>query len=282
VVHQSIPRFDNAVTERRTRQRTLAGWQWVVLPPLLVLVLVLGLWQWFVISHHVLPQVLPTPGRILVQGWAFRGDIWLNTVPTLKETAIGFVVSVAVAFIIAVAMDFSSAVRRSVYPLLVVSQTLPIIAIAPLLIIWFGFGLFPKVLVVALVTFFPVAVSLVEGFAATDPEATDLLRSMGASRWRTFVLLRLPGALPQFFAGLRIAITYAVVGAVFAEYVGAETGLGIYLQEQKNAARTDLVLAAVAVIAALSLLLFAATYLLQQLVIPWYRLSRRAASESGS
>jgi ABC-type nitrate/sulfonate/bicarbonate transport system permease component len=270
------------VTERRTGRRTLAGWKWVVLPPLLVLVLVLGLWQWFVISHHVLPQVLPTPGRILVQGWAFRGDIWLNTVPTLKETVIGFVVSVAVAFIIAVAMDFSSAVRRSVYPLLVVSQTLPIIAIAPLLIIWFGFGLFPKVLVVALVTFFPVAVSLVEGFAATDPEATDLLRSMGASRWRTFVLLRLPGALPQFFAGLRIAITYAVVGAVFAEYVGAETGLGIYLQEQKNAARTDLVLAAVAVIAVLSLLLFAATYLFQQLVIPWYRLSRRAASESGS
>jgi len=262
-----------------TKGRRDLGWAWNVLPPLLVLGLLLGIWQWYVTTHDVIPQVLPTPGRILTQGWAFRGDIWTNTLPTLKETGLGFLVSVAFAFVVAVAMDFWPVVRRSVYPLLVVSQTLPIIAIAPLLIIWFGFGLLPKVLVVALVTFFPVTVSLVEGFAGTDPEATDLLRSMGASRWRTFTLLRLPGALPQFFAGLRIAITYAVVGAVFAEYVGAENGLGIYLQEQKNAARTDLVLASVAVIAVLSLSLFALTYLLQQLVIPWYRMSRRAAAD---
>ena len=264
-------------SRRSGSSRRDSAWAWNVVPPVLLLAALLAGWQWYVTTHDVLPQILPTPGRILIQGWSFRGDIWTNTVPTLIETGVGFIVSLAFAFAVAVAMDFWSAVRRSVYPLLVVSQTLPIIAIAPLLIIWFGFGLLPKVLVVALVTFFPVTVSLVEGFASTDPEATDLLRSMGASRWRTFRLLRLPGALPQFFAGLRIAITYAVVGAVFAEYVGAENGLGIYLQEQKNAARTDLVLASVAVIAVLSLTLFALTYLVQQLVIPWYRLSRRAS-----
>lgn len=259
-----------------------ASWLWTVVPPILAFLLVVVVWQWYASTHDVLPQILPTPGRILEQGWTFRGDIWANTLPTLKETVVGFAVSLVFGFVVAAAMDFSLFVRRSVYPLLVVSQTLPIIAVAPLMIIWFGFGLLPKVLVVALVTFFPITVSLVEGFASTDPEATNLLRSMGASRLRTFLLLRLPGAMPQFFGGLRIAITYAVVGAVFAEYVGAETGLGIYLQEQKNAARTDLVLAAVAVIALLSLLLFALTYAIQQAAIPWYRLSRRAAGQSGA
>jgi ABC-type nitrate/sulfonate/bicarbonate transport system permease component len=246
-----------------------------VLPPLVLVALGLGLWQWYVTAAGVRPQVLPSPLRVLVQGWAFREQIWANTVPTAQVTAVGFAVSLALGWALAVAVDFSPWLRRALTPLLVASQTLPIIAIAPLLIIWFGFGLLPKVLVIALVTFFPIAVGLIEGFASTDRQAMNLLRSMGASRWKQFRYVRLPGALPSFFTALRIGITYAVTGAIFAEYVGATAGLGIFMNLQKNSFRTDLVLAAVLVTALLSITLFGLTYLAQRLVIPWHGKERR-------
>ncbi|MGE0298303.1 ABC transporter permease [Pseudonocardia sp.] len=240
-------------------------------PAALLVAAGLAVWQWYVTAFDVRPQVLPSPLRVVEQGWAFREQIWTNTVPTLQVTAVGFAVSLVLGWAIAIAVDFSPWLRRAVTPLLVASQTLPIIAIAPLLIIWFGFGLLPKVVVVTLVTFFPVTVGLIEGFAATDPAATRLLRSMGASRWRQFRFVRLPGAMPRFFTALRIGITYAVVGAVFAEYVGAVAGLGIFMNLQKNSFRTDLVLAAVAVTALVSVLLFALTYLVERVVVPWNR-----------
>ncbi|MCT9108882.1 ABC transporter permease [Streptomyces mirabilis] len=242
-----------------------------VWPPLLVLaVLVIG-WQVYVTAAGVDPTVLPSPGRVLSQGWANRGDLWDQTLPTLQETLLGFALSFTAAWLVAVVLDFSAAARRGLYPLLVASQTIPIVAVAPLLIIWFGFGLLPKMLVVTLTTFFPLAANLAAGFAATDRDAMRLLRSLGTGRVRAFRLVRVPSALPHFFTGLRVSITYAVVGAVFAEYAGAEKGLGIYMQAQKSAFRTDLVFAAVAVTAALSIALFGATCLLQRLVLPWER-----------
>jgi ABC-type nitrate/sulfonate/bicarbonate transport system permease component len=245
-------------------------------PPVLLVAVVLAFWQWYVTSHDVRPQELPSPSRVLEMGWAFRATIWENTIPTLQVTAVGFAVSLAVGWVLAVVIDFSGFLRKALMPLLVASQTLPIIAIAPLLIIWFGFGLLPKVLVIALVTFFPVAVGLIEGFASTDREATNLLRSMGAGRWKQFFYVRLPSALPNFFTALRIGITYAVTGAIFAEYVGAEKGLGIYMALQKNSFRTDLVLAAVLVTAVISVSLFLLTYLVQRLLIPWHGKEKRS------
>ncbi|MHA6619062.1 ABC transporter permease [Pseudonocardia sp. DLS-67] len=242
-----------------------------VVPPLVLVAAGLAAWQWYVTAAGVRPQVLPSPLRVLEQGWAFRDQIWANTLPTVQVTAVGFGVSLALGWAIATAVDFSPWLRRALTPLLVASQTLPIIAIAPLLIIWFGFGLFPKVVVIALVTFFPITVGLVEGFAATDRQATSLLRSMGASRWQQFRYVRLPGAMPRFFTALRIGITYAVTGAIFAEYVGATAGLGIFMSLQKNSFRTDLVLAAVLVTALLSVTLFLLTYAVERLVIPWWR-----------
>jgi NitT/TauT family transport system permease protein len=256
----------------RSRARRVLDRAW---PPLLLVVAGLVVWQWCVTAFAIRPQVLPSPLRVLRQGWAFREQIWANTVPTVQVTAVGFAVSLALGWALAVAVDFSPWLRRALTPLLVASQTLPIIAIAPLLIIWFGFGLLPKVLVIALVTFFPVAVGLIEGFAATERPATNLLRSMGASRWQQFRYVRLPGALPSFFTALRIGITYAVTGAIFAEYVGATAGLGIFMNLQKNSFRTDLVLAAVLVTALLSVALFGLTHLVQRLVIPWYGKDRR-------
>ncbi|MCX5166632.1 ABC transporter permease [Streptomyces antibioticus] len=247
----------------------------IVLPPLLVVTALLAVWQTYTSAAAVDPTVLPSPWRVLSQGWENRQDLWDATLPTLQETVAGFGMSFVAAWLVAVLLDFSTWARRGLYPLLVASQTIPIVAVAPLLIIWFGFGLFPKTLVVTLATFFPLTANLAAGFASADPEAMRLLRSLGAGRTRTFLMVRVPSAMPYFFAGLRVSITYAVVGAVFAEYAGAENGLGIYMQAQKSAFRTDLVFAAVAVTAALSIALFATTYLLQRLALPWERATRR-------
>lgn len=242
-------------------------------PALLVVLLLLVGWQVAVQLSGVRPQILPSPLRVAEQGWLNRDDLARHGLSTLGVTLIGFAVSLVVSWVVAMTVDFVPWLRRALVPLLVGSQTLPIIAIAPLMIIWFGFGLLPKVLVIILTTFFPVAIGLIEGFASADRETGRLLASMGASRWQQFRFLRLPGAMPRFFTALRIGITYAVVAAIFAEYVGATSGLGIYMSMQKNSFRTDLVLAAVVVTAALSIILFALTYVVERLVCPWNRRS---------
>ena len=252
------------------RARVLA-----VLPPLAIVALLFAIWQLYANLSGIGDDVLPPPSRVLSVSWENRGDLWSNTLPTLRATLLGFALSLVVGFVLAVVIDSSKAARRALMPVLVTSQTLPIVAIAPLMILWFGFDLTPKVLLVALVTFFPITIAFAEGFAASDPDAEALLRSMGAGRTRIFRSVRFPTSLPFFFAGLRIAITYAVVAAIFAEYAGASEGLGIYMQNAKNSFRTDLVLAAVVVTAAVSVALFALTFLVQRLVAPWSRVDGR-------
>ncbi|MGW0323878.1 ABC transporter permease [Nocardia sp. NPDC003183] len=252
-----------------------AGIRWAV-PSIVTVAVLVAVWQIYVITSGVRPQVLPSPVRVVEQGWAHRDAIATHAAATLQVTLIGFAVSLSAAWVLAVIVDFSPWLRRALVPLFVASQTVPIVAIAPLMIIWFGFGLLPKILVVALVTFFPMAIGLIEGFAAADRDAGALLRSMGASRVQEFRYVRLPSALPRFFTSLRIAITYAVVGAVFAEYVGASVGLGIYMSLQKNSFRTDLVLAAVLVTALLSIALYLTTFAVERLVAPWARAENRS------
>ena len=247
-----------------------------VLPALLLAAAILAVWEVYARATGIRPQVLPAPSRVLMEGWAFRGLIWAHTLPTLGEAAVGFSLAILTGTAAAVAIDFSAGVRRALYPMLVASQAIPVVAVAPLLVLWFGFGMLPKALVVALVTFFPITVGWVDGFAATERAASNLLRSMGASRWQVFRLVRVPGALPSFFSGLRISITYAVVGAIFAEYVGAKRGLGIFMQLQQNSFRTDLVMAAVVVTAAISVALFLATAVVERVMIPWHRAARDA------
>jgi ABC-type nitrate/sulfonate/bicarbonate transport system permease component len=249
------------------------------LSPAAFVLLLLVIWQIYAAKGNLGSDVLPTPTRVAAQGWDNRGDLWSNTIPTLKATLLGFAVSMVVGFLLSVLIDASRVARQAVMPVLVVTQTLPLIAIAPLVVLWFGFGLMPKILLVAFVTFFPITVSFVEGYASSDRDAEVLLRSMGAGRWQVFRLLRFPSSLPFFFAGLRIAITYAVVAAIFAEYAGAESGLGIYMESAKNSFRTDLVLAAVAVSAALTLVLFGLTFVVERFTVPWVRLSRAAGKQ---
>ncbi|HEY3335321.1 MAG TPA: ABC transporter permease [Candidatus Limnocylindrales bacterium] len=226
-------------------------------------------WEAYVRLAGVEPVVLPAPTRILGALWEYRDDAVRHALPTLLETVAGFALAVVLAIVAAVLMDRTPVVRRAVEPLLVTSQTIPIVALAPLFLLWFGFGLLPKVLIVVLVTFFPIVVSLLDGFRTAALDATDLLRSYGATDWQAFRKLRWPSALPAFFTGLRISVVYAVIGAVFGEYVGAREGLGIWMQLSQNSFRTDLVFAAIVVTSAISLVLYWGVGLLRRFVIPW-------------
>ena len=160
--------------------------------------------------------------------------------------------------------------RRARYPLLVTSQTIPILALAPLLIIWFGFGMTPKVIIVALFCFFPIAINTADGLSSADPELLSLLRAMGASRGQIWRKVRLPASLPYFFSGLRIAAAYCIVGAIIGEWVGGNLGLGIYMLRSSNAFKTEQVFAAIVVSSLLSLALFGLVYLAERLLLPWY------------
>ncbi|MHB8892074.1 MAG: ABC transporter permease [Candidatus Limnocylindrales bacterium] len=239
------------------------------LPSLVLILILLAGWEAYVRLAGVSPVLLPGPVRILEALWQFRADAVRHAIPTLIETVVGFGLAVVLAIAAAAGMDRAPAVRRALEPILVTTQTIPIVALAPLFLLWFGFGLAPKVLVVVLVTFFPIVVALLDGFRSAPPEAADLLRSYGASDGQAFRFLRWPSALPHLFMGLRISVVYAVIGAVFGEYVGAREGLGIWMQISANAFRTDLVFAAVVVTSALSLALYWLAGAVRRVVVPW-------------
>jgi ABC-type nitrate/sulfonate/bicarbonate transport system permease component len=256
-------------------ERAANGWRRFAPPVVLVAALLVG-WEIYAGASGISPFVLPSPTRVLAALWESRDEALRQSLPTMVETVVGFTVSIAFAIAAAVAMDRVGIVRRAVEPLLVGSQTIPIVAVAPLVIVWFGFGLVPKILVVVLVTFFPITVALLGGFSSTDAAAMDLMRSFGASSWQTFRKLRWPAGLPGLFTGLRISATYAVVAAVIAEYVGATDGLGIWMQLSQRSFRTDLVFAAILLTAFLSIGLFGAVVAAERAIIPWYAASRGA------
>lgn len=239
-------------------------------PPLLLILLLLVAWQVLTWLMKVPKWLLPSPWQIVVAGVEARELLGPHTWQTLKETWVGLGLAVTVGLGLALVIDFSSLLRRTVYPLLVASQTVPILALAPLLIIWFGYGILPKVVVVALVCFFPIVVSTADGLRVADPELIALLRAMGASRRQIFLKVRVPGALPSFFSGFKIAVTYSVVGAVIGEWVGASRGLGIFMIRSSKNFLTDRVFAAIAVTSLLSIVMFAAVMLLERSLLPWY------------
>jgi len=238
-------------------------------PPLAVLVALFGAWEIYVSASGINAVTLPAPSRIFDAAVLNRDLLWTHSLVTLKETVLGLFVSIVLGIALALLIDAFAPARRALYPLLVGSQTIPVVVIAPLLILWFGFELTPKIVVVTLYTFFPITVAFASGLAAADPEALTLMRLLGARRWQTLALLQVPQALPYLFTGLRIAVTYAMVGAVFAEWSGAREGLGIYVLLMKNSFRTDMVFAAVFLIALLSLALFVMVGLIEKLVVRW-------------
>ena len=239
--------------------------------PTVAVALALIAWHWYSTTSGTV--VLPGPLRVITTGWAVRNELWINALPTLRAALLGFALAVVIGFLLSVVIDFFEPVRNALMPLLIVSQTLPIIVVAPLMVLWFGFGLLPKVLLVALVTFFPITVALVRGYSAAGPESHEVMVSLGATRWQEFVGLRIHCAIPSFFTGTRIAITYAIIAAIFAEYAGAVDGLGIYMQVAKNSFRTDVVIAATVVTALLTLGLYALTFVIEGALLRYRRRS---------
>jgi ABC-type nitrate/sulfonate/bicarbonate transport system permease component len=248
-----------------------------VVPPIALGVAIVVLWEAYVRLTTADPIVLPPPSRVLTALWDARAVAAGHLVPTLVEALVGCTASAVFAIAVAVALDRWLPARRAIEPLLVTSQTIPIVAIAPLFVIWFGFGLLPKVLIVVLVTFFPIVVALLDGFGRVDPAAQDLLQSMGATPRQAFAKLRWPSALPFLFTGLRISVVYAVIGAIFGEYVGATEGLGIWMKLSQTSFRTDLVFGAILLTAMVSVVLYLAVGVAERLVVPWSASARREA-----
>ena len=255
--------------------RALRTW----LPPVVFLVALLEGWELWVGLRHEASYVLPTPVGIAKALYDSRHVLGGHVATTLEETLIGLVVGTVAGVALAVAISAVPFVRRAVWPLVVTSQTIPMLVLAPLLALGFGFGMAPKVVVVSLIVFFPVAVSTVAGLASADREQVDLVRSMGATPVQVLRLVLLPSALPDFFAGLKIAATYAVAGAVIGEWVGGSSGLMIFINRSQRSYRTDQVYAGVAVIALLSMALFCCVELLARRAMPWRHPSHRRTQE---
>ena len=239
------------------------------LSPLLCALGLLAGWQLWVVVGHVAPYLVPAPTRIIGAFIGARDLLGPHVVTTTAEALLGLAAGAGTGVVLAIILASVVTVRRMLYPLLVASQTVPMVVLAPLLVLWFGYGMTPKVVVVALIVFFPVVVSTVTGLAGVDPEMVDLVRSMGSSRWDVLRTVQLPAAVPAFFAGLRISAAYAVAGAVIGEWVGAEKGLGVFIDRSRASYAVDRIFVAVAVIALLSMALFAAVQYAARLASPW-------------
>jgi NitT/TauT family transport system permease protein/putative hydroxymethylpyrimidine transport system permease protein len=222
---------------------------------LLVLVL-LGAWELYSRSGAVDELILPAPTQIAQALWEDRALLWDNFLVTFSEVAVGLLAALALGFGLAVALHFSRTARRAVYPLLVASQAIPVVVIAPLLLVWLGFSLGPKVVIIALVCFFPIVVTTLDALRGVDEDTRKLLRTMDATRWQTFRFAELPAAAPAALSGAKITVAVSVIAAVFAEYAGSSSGLGHLILQAIPQLQTARAYAAVVILATLAVALF--------------------------
>ena len=233
------------------------------------IVLLLVVWQAVSVLGVVDSFMLPSPVQVVK---AFIGEFPIlmeHSAITLAEAFIGLLLGILLGFVMAVLMDQFEPLYKAFYPLIILTQTIPTVAIAPLLVLWFGYEMAPKVILIVITTFFPLTVGLLNGFKSIDADSVNLLRAMGAGRWQIFRYIKLPGAMSQFFAGLRISASYAVVGAVISEWLGGFGGLGVYMTRVKKAFSFDKMFAVIFLISLISLLLMKGVDLLQKKCMPW-------------
>ncbi len=233
------------------------------------IVLILIMWQ-IVSSVGLVDRfMLPSPVQV-IQAFVSEFPILMeHSLVTLAEAFIGLGFGIMLGFVMAVLMDRYNGLYQAFYPLIVLTQTVPTVAIAPLLVLWFGYDMMPKVVLIVLTTFFPIAVGLLNGFRSADKDAVNLLRSLGANNWQIFCHIKFPGAISEFFAGLRISASYAVVGAVISEWLGGFHGLGVYMTRVKKAFSFDKMFAVIFLISIISLILIKCVDLLQKKCMPW-------------
>lgn len=255
-------------------RRQFSTWAW----PGLTAAAIFVLWEFGVRLFEIPEYILPAPTVILQELWFERILLVENGVITLWAIVAGFALAVAVSVPLALLIVYSKSFEKAVYPLLVFSQTVPKIAIAPVFVVWFGFGVLPKVLIAFLICFFPVVIDTVVGLRSVQPEALQLIRSMGGSKWEIFRRVRIPNALPYFFSGLKVAITLAVVGAVVGEFVGSSDGLGFVILQASSQLDNRLLFAAILVLTLIGVVLFYLVDLLEKIFVPWH-VTRRAEAQ---
>jgi putative hydroxymethylpyrimidine transport system permease protein len=245
------------------------------LAPVTVILVLLGVWEvaarwdWISNALNIEDFLVPAPSDIARSLWEDRSLLSSNAWVTLKEVLLGFAIAAVAGVGFALLIHLSDTARRAIYPLLVASQTIPIVILAPILVVWFGFGLTPKLVIVALICFFPITVNTLDGLRSVDPDLTKMMRSLGAGRVQRLWRAEIPTALPYAFSGARIAITVSVIGAVFAEYVGSSEGLGHLINQAQAQLLTARSFAAVVVLSAMAIILFALVSLIERRVITW-------------
>lgn len=245
----------------------MRSWFNMVWPPLVAVILFILVWQISASVYGIDKWILPSPSDIGREAAADPVNLWEKTLSTLQLTLLGLVIGLTVGLVIAIALHFIPILKSAIYPLIILSQNIPTIALAPLLIVWFGFGLMPKLILITLVCFFPVAVATLDGLSRTDHVMLNYMRMIGASKGQIFRKLELPFALPSILSGVKIASTYSVMGAIIAEWMGSGTGIGQYMMMQKSSFRTDRIFVAIMIIVVLSLLLFTLVVLLEKWLI---------------
>jgi len=238
--------------------------------PILLIGLLLILWEAVVVVFRIPPYLIPAPWDVVVQLVTEWPKLLRESLVTTYATLGGFGLSIAFGIPMALMIAYSRTVESFVYPLLVFSQSVPKVAIAPLFVVWFGFGIIPKVIAAFLLAFFPIVVSTVVGFKSVERDMLDLARSMKATKLQVFLRISLPQALPSIFAGLKVSVTLAVVGAVVGEFVGSNSGIGYVLQIANGNFDLPLMFAALTVLSLIGVLLFAAVDLVERLTIPWH------------
>ncbi|MGA9872797.1 MAG: ABC transporter permease [Rhodococcus sp. (in: high G+C Gram-positive bacteria)] len=255
-------------------------WSGLWRPLALVAVLVTAWWA-VTASELVAPYILPSPGdtwSTLVDNASYlAGHTWVTT----YETIAGFVIAALVGEAVALLMIYSSSIEKTMYPLILFAQVIPKIAIAPLFVVWLGFGPSPKILVAVLMAFFPIVIAGMAGLRSVDPEILELTSTMGASKWKTFVKVRFPASLPQLMSGLKIAATLAVTGAVVGEFVGANEGLGYVILQANGNIDTAMLFAALIIMSLLGIILFMIIEIAEKFLIPWHA-SRRSTASVGA
>lgn len=247
--------------------------------PLTAIIVILVIWELAVLIRDIPHYVLPAPTVIAETVYLERAYLTSEMVPTLIEALLGFFFAVVIGNLLAIAMVTWRALERTLYPLLVASQEVPTIAVAPLFIIWFGLGTTPKVIIAFLIAFFPVVINSAVGLRSVPTEVLNLARSTGATRLAILRRIRLPHALPNIFAGMKLAITLAVIGAIVGEFVGADQGIGYLLIAASGRLDTALVFAGIAVLVAIGLVLFWLVAIVEKLAIPWH-ISQRQGNEA--
>jgi putative hydroxymethylpyrimidine transport system permease protein len=240
------------------------------LPAALLLLGLIGLWEVYVDLHGAtFSLILPAPHQVAKALYTDRSLLWSNFLVTAEEVLLGILVATAIGFVLAVAIHFSPTLRRAAYPLLVASQAVPVVILAPILAFWLGFGLLPKLVVIALVSFFSIVVTTTAGLAAVDPDLIKLMRTFDATRLRTFRHVELPAALPGVFTGAKIAVAVSVIGAVFAEWNGSNSGLGYVILQSLPQLLAARGVAAVVILSLFAIALFALLALAERLALPW-------------